>query len=159
MKQLRKSEIKDINKEIFEYYKEDSIFNPKEKVIIKDDMIFRNHAEFFKHNDVWVPTIRTLLQHNLLKEVVVDMGAVKFVVNGADIMRPGVVSCNPQIAQGDIIVIKDVNNSKPLAIGTALFSGEELMSQSGGKVVASLHYVGDNAFGLLFLLNTHKPYG
>lgn len=143
MKQLRKSDIKELNKELGDIYGADSIYNPKEKVIEKDDMIFREYAEFFKHDNKWVPTIRTLLQHDLLKEVVVDMGAVKFVVNGADIMRPGVVSCNDQIKVGDVVVIKDENNNKPLAIGTALFSGPELMQQSKGKVVASMHYVGD----------------
>lgn len=73
--------------------------------------------------------------------VVVDSGAVRFVVNGADIMKPGIVSADPEIAVGDLVVIVEERHSKPLAIGRALVAGAEMKGE--GKAVKSLHHVGD----------------
>jgi len=73
--------------------------------------------------------------------VVVDTGAVRFVVNGADIMKPGIVSADPEIAIGDLVVIAEERHQKPLAIGRALVAGTDM--KGDGKAVKSLHHVGD----------------
>jgi len=73
--------------------------------------------------------------------VVVDSGAVRFVVNGADIMKPGIVSADPEIAVGDLVVIVEERHNKPLAIGRALVAGTEMKGE--GKAIKSLHHVGD----------------
>jgi len=73
--------------------------------------------------------------------VVVDSGAVRFVVNGADIMKPGIVSADPEIAVGALVVIVEERHNKPLAIGRALVAGTEMKGE--GKAVKSLHHVGD----------------
>ncbi len=73
--------------------------------------------------------------------VVVDTGAVRFVVNGADIMKPGIVSADPEIAIGDLVVIAEERHQKPLAIGRALVAGTDMKGE--GKAVKSLHHVGD----------------
>ncbi len=75
------------------------------------------------------------------KLVMVDSGAVRFVVNGADIMKPGIVSADPDIAVGDLVVIVEERHNKPLAIGRALVAGSEMKGE--GKAVKSLHHVGD----------------
>ncbi len=73
--------------------------------------------------------------------VVVDTGAVRFVVNGADIMKPGIVSADAEIAIGDLVVIIEERHQKPLAIGRALVAGTDMKGE--GKAVKSLHHVGD----------------
>lgn len=73
--------------------------------------------------------------------VVVDSGAVRFVVNGADVMKPGIVSADPEIAVGDLVVVVEERHNKPLAIGRALVAGTEMKGE--GKAVKSLHHVGD----------------
>jgi PUA domain protein len=73
--------------------------------------------------------------------VVVDSGAVRFVVNGADIMNPGIVQADPEIAAGDLVVIVEERYKKPLAIGRAMIAGTEMKGE--GKAVKSLHHVGD----------------
>ena len=74
--------------------------------------------------------------------VVVDAGAVRFVVNGADIMKPGIVSADPEIAVGDLVVVMEERHKKPLAVGTAMVAGTEMKGE--GKAVKSLHRVGDS---------------
>ncbi|MFZ2375619.1 MAG: RNA-binding protein [Methanothrix sp.] len=73
--------------------------------------------------------------------VMVDSGAVRFVVNGADIMKPGIVQADPEISPGDLVVIIEERHKKPLAIGRALVAGTEMRGE--GKAVKSLHHVGD----------------
>ncbi len=77
------------------------------------------------------------------KYVTVDMGAVPYVANGADIMGPGITEADPGIQEGDLVWIRDVKNLVPLAIGISLRSGPEMAEKAGGKAIKSLHYVGD----------------
>jgi PUA domain protein len=61
-------------------------------------------------------------------------------------MRPGMKEME-DFAKGEIISIVDINNKKPLAVGMALFSSEEIKLMQGGKAVKNLHYVGDKIWG------------
>lgn len=94
-------------------------------------------------------SVRGLLAYNPRKRyVTVDMGAVKFVYNGADIMAPGVVDADPSIAEGDLAWVRDERNLRPLAVGVALMSGKEMIARNRGKALQSLHYVGDSIWKL-----------
>lgn len=89
-------------------------------------------------------TVRGFLRYPASRRfVTVDMGAVRFVANGADVMGPGVVDADQSVAEGDMVWIRDERNSRPLAIGRALTTGEAMRSKPKGKVVASIHFVGD----------------
>ena len=79
--------------------------------------------------------------------MIVDAGAVRFVVNGADIMCPGIVRADPEIKEGDLVIIKEETHDKPLAIGRALISGKDMVGDSG-KAIKSLHYVGDKLWNI-----------
>ncbi len=76
--------------------------------------------------------------------VVVDMGAVKFVTNGADVMAPGIIDADKNIKENDFVWICDEHNKKPLAVGFATISGEDMVSGDKGKAVRIIHYVGDS---------------
>ena len=137
--------VKELNKEIehygISYHKKD------QAVIVEDEkyklILVNKKPEFFYYEEKIVPTLKLLQQKDVLKKITVDMGAVKFVVNGADIMRPGIVEIDEDINQNDFIVIIDVNNKKPLAVGIALLNSKEMHSATGGKVIKNIHYVGD----------------
>ncbi|MFB6086533.1 MAG: RNA-binding protein [Halodesulfurarchaeum sp.] len=77
--------------------------------------------------------------------VTVDAGAISFVSDGADVMRPGITEADPAIEAGDLVVIVEETHGKALAIGEALTDGDE-MTGPEGKVVRSLHHVGDELF-------------
>lgn len=79
--------------------------------------------------------------------VTVDAGAVSFVSDGADVMRPGIVSVDDDIAAGDLVVVAEESHGKALAIGEALVSSAEMTGDSG-RVVSSLHHVGDDLYSL-----------
>ena len=58
-------------------------------------------------------------------------------------MGPGITDADPEIAEGDMVWIRDAKNLRPLAIGISLRSGSDLASKQPGKAIKSLHYVGD----------------
>jgi PUA-domain protein len=82
------------------------------------------------------------------KYVVVDMGAVKFMTKGADVMSPGITKADPNIHKGDFVIIVDENYHKPLAIGRSLISGDEMTQNTQGKAVKNLHFIGDEIWNL-----------
>ena len=77
--------------------------------------------------------------------VTVDAGAVSFVSDGADVMRPGIVEADEAIEAGDLVAINEESHGKFLAIGRARTSGDDMVGDSG-KVVDSIHHVGDDLF-------------
>ncbi len=77
--------------------------------------------------------------------VTVDAGAVSFVSDGADVMRPGITAADESIDAGDLVVIEEESHGKALAVGRAQVDGDEMVGDSG-KVVESLHHVGDAIF-------------
>ena len=77
--------------------------------------------------------------------VTVDAGAVSFVSDGADVMRPGIVEADDDIAAGDLVAIAEETHGKVLAIGRALTDGDDMVGDSG-KVVESIHHVGDDLY-------------
>jgi len=77
--------------------------------------------------------------------VTVDPGAVSFVSDGANVMRPGIVEADDSIEPGDLVAIAEETHGKVLAIGRADVPGSEMVGDSG-KVVESLHHVGDDLY-------------
>lgn len=78
-----------------------------------------------------------------LPAVVVDMGAVPHVCNGADVMAPGVVEVRGDFEEEGLVVVRDVRHGKALAVGGALTSSAEMRSEEKGRVIRNIHYVGD----------------
>ena len=77
--------------------------------------------------------------------VTVDAGAISFVSDGADVMRLGITEADPDIESGDLVAIAEENHGKVLAVGRAMADGGEMVGESG-KVVESLHHVGDDLY-------------
>jgi PUA domain protein len=77
--------------------------------------------------------------------VTVDAGAVSFVSDGADVMRPGITEADEEISAGDLVAIAEESHGKVLAIGRAQTEGSDMVG-SEGKVVSSVHHVGDELY-------------
>lgn len=82
-----------------------------------------------------------------LKQVVVDMGAVKPIADGADVMAPGIVEADEDIELGDIVCVKDEENRKTIAIGKTLRRRASLFGEEG-RVIENIHHVGDDYWTL-----------
>lgn len=96
-----------------------------------------------------IPTLHAMINEDIQeKYATVDMGAINFVIKGADIMSPGIVDADEKIEPGDTIVIIEESHHKPLAIGISLITGKEMVDNDKGKAIENLHYVGDSIWEL-----------
>ncbi len=151
-KQLSKNEIKQLNEDIKKIYSLENFIGKKSRAeyLVNEQRLLLIDGEpaFFYYGDILIPTLKFLLKNNFLKKITVDMGAVKFVAEGADIMRPGVIAVDEGIKKDDFISIVDQKNQKPLSVGQALFDSHELRMQTSGKVIKNIHHVGDELWNV-----------
>ncbi len=107
---------------------------------------------FFYYEGRYYPTVNVLLERAPdTRFVTVDMGAVKHVLNGANIFAAGIVDADVSISSGDGVYVRDEKYGKPLAVGIALMSGEEMVREKKGAAVKNIHYYGDKIYRVLSL--------
>ncbi len=153
---LRGSEIKKIAQETQNKYiiklldKKDKVeIVEKEGVVVllKDDapLLFKYKTKTNGEiKEEWIPTLKTIFSAEIkLKKITVDTGAIKFVLNGADIMRPGITQIEEEIQPEELILIVEEAQNKPLALGISLFNSEDMKNQTQGKVIKTIHYLND----------------
>ena len=93
----------------------------------------------------WYPTLKGIAAWNVERSwVAVDEGAIPFLRNGADCMGAGIHIADPSLGEGDFVWIRDQETGEPIATGTAIVDGEEMMSMTKGKAISTLHWVGDD---------------
>ncbi len=150
---IRQDQLKDLKEELKKYY-DDAIVrqlipdNSKIEIIITadDDKLYavNDKLTLWKSKENYIPVLTLLLDNRIgLKTVVVDMGAVPYVTNGADIMRPGITQIDPDIKKGDIIRISDEKNDRILAVGSALYDANMMEEMKKGKVIKNFHTIQD----------------
>jgi len=145
-RRLSKSDLKELGQRLQRFSLELSRHHAVE--IVEDELgvsyVVDGETWLFELDGKLVPHLRLLLARPAtLKRITVDMGAVKFITNGADVMRPGVVGIEDGIGRGDLVVVADQQHGKPLAVGEALLDAEGIRAATAGKVVRTLHHVGD----------------
>jgi PUA-domain protein len=109
----------------------DSVFFVDER-----PLLLRKKMGFF-------PTLKFDELLGSLPKIVVDMGAVPHVVNGAQVMRPGIRQLNDVFAKGDLVAIVDEKFGKTVALGIAVVDSDLMKSMGKGIAVMNVHYVGD----------------
>jgi len=106
-------------------------------------------AVAFLPEDKFFPTLKGYLKMKIDRRYLkVDSGAVPFVVNGADIMSPGVVDVDEDLRTGDLCVVTEERHNKPLSISRMLVDSSEVDRSRKGKVAKNLHHVGDALWNL-----------
>ncbi len=105
-------------------------------------IIVGNGVKVLKTSDEYLPFLSEI---NLLEKfpyVMVDMGAVKFLCKGANVMRPGIKNHN-EFKKGEIICVIEESQRKFLAIGKSLVSSLDLEKMERGEVIKNMHYISD----------------
>ena len=74
--------------------------------------------------------------------VEVDMGAVKFMCKGANLMRPGIKKFT-EFEKEKLVCIVEETHHKFLAVGKAMVSSSELETMEKGEVIQNIHYISD----------------
>jgi PUA domain protein len=110
--------------------------------------IFNGKPKFIKKGEEIFPNLQSDELLILFPSLVVDMGAIPYICNGADVMAPGVVKCD-MFEKGSLIVIRDENHFKAIALGKTLYNSKEILSKKNGKVALNINYVGDYMWKML----------
>ncbi|HUL39219.1 MAG TPA: PUA domain-containing protein [Methanomassiliicoccales archaeon] len=152
-KRLREKEVKALSEEISAKVGV-AVFNVGDTVDQAEssdmDLVFVNgEVDGFIIEGKAFLTVRGLLKYPATRSfVTVDMGAIRFVINGADIMGPGIVEADVNVQPGDLVWVRDEKNRKPLAVGQALVNGSEMAAKKPGKAIKSILFVGDKLWKL-----------
>ena len=114
---------------------------------IDDDiqLITGNGIKILKIKDEYLPFLSEISTLKKFPFVQVDMGAVKFMCNGANLMRPGIKQFS-EFSKDDIVCIVEESQNKFLAVGKSEVNSFELDNMNKGEVLKNLHYISDKAW-------------
>lgn len=126
------------------------------KVVESDDpgllLVFDESQRIFlgkKGKSDYFPLLKDESILPTLPSVTVDSGAVKFVCNGANIMRPGITGIEGDFNANDLIVVREQKYAKMIAVGAANMTKAEMESTLKGPVITNLHFVGDKFWEMM----------
>ena len=104
-----------------------------------------NEITVLKIKDSYLPFLDQTEVLEKFPNVMVDMGAVKFMCKGANVMRPGIKKYT-EFSKGDIVCIVEESQHKFLAVGKAVTDSSELDDMKKGEVIKNLHYISDKCW-------------
>jgi len=145
---ISKSETTQVLKIVSEKWK---ITLPKVKNLkvyeIDDEMqlITDSEIKILKIKDEYLPFLSETTTLEKFPYVQVDMGAVKFMCKGANLMRPGIKKF-AEFSKDDIVCIVEESQNKFLAVGKSLVNSSELDNMDKGEILKNLHYISDKAW-------------
>ena len=142
---VSKSETNQILKLVSQQWKQElpKIKNLKVHFIDNNSqLIVGGDLTILKLNDDYLPFLNQNQVLEKFPNVMVDMGAVKFMCNGANVMRPGIKRYT-EFGANDIICVIEESQHKFLAVGRAMTDSSALEGMSKGEVVKNLHYISD----------------
>lgn len=147
MHSLSKREVHDITGQISKSWPTNSIgaikdlqvyvIDGNKRLLVGNDLVAIQLAP-----DLIIPH---LTQHDILNHfasVQVDMNAVKFVCNGANIMRPGITDFTT-FKESEIVLVKDQTHKKELAVCISLVDDLTGRKMERGVVLNNIHHIGD----------------
>jgi len=153
---LKAKEVKSILKEASRELKADLneiLGDEVEMELVKTDfcqfLLIKGNALLVRIKKKILPTLIFSEFINLIPKVVVDMGAVPYVCNGADIMAPGIVRYEGEFRETDLVQIVDEKHGKTIAIGTAHYDLNYAKNMNKGMVVSNIHFIGDRIWNLI----------
>ncbi len=105
-------------------------------------IIVGDGIKILKVNDEYIPFLSETQTLEKFPYVIVDMGAVKFMCKGANVMRPGIKKYS-EFQKDSIVCIVEESHHKFLAVGKTLVSSDEMSNMEKGEVIKNLHYISD----------------
>ena len=142
---ISKSETAEVLKEVSRQWK---IELPKIKNLkfhhMEEDIIVitGTNLKAIKIEDAYIPFLTEI---DILKKfpyVMVDMGAVKFMCNGANAMRPGITKYS-EFEKDQLVCIVEESQNKFLAVGRSCVPSSEMGKLTKGEIIKNMHYISD----------------
>ncbi len=145
---ISKSETSELLKVISEKWRMDfpKIKNLKVHQILDDvQLITGQGIKILKIQDEYLPFLSEIEILKKFPSVTVDMGAVKFMCNGANLMRPGIRKFT-SFDKEQLVCIVEESQNKFLAVGKSTMSSEDAEKIDKGEILKNLHYISDKSW-------------
>ena len=142
---ISKSETSILLKKVSEVWGMDfpKMKNVKVHQILSDAQIITGEGwKILKIDEDFLPFLSETEILKKFPSVEVDMGAVKFMCKGANLMRPGIKKFT-EFEKGKLVCIVEETHHKFLAVGKAMVSSSELKTMEKGEVIQNIHYISD----------------
>ncbi|WGI16678.1 RNA-binding protein [Methanonatronarchaeum sp. AMET-Sl] len=152
---MRSDKIRDLRNEINEMFGSDVIKLDSDVEVAETDeghnLIFIDKEPVLMEfgDDVFLTIVGALNNDVDKRRVVVDQGAIPFLLNGADLMAPGVVTADVDIGVNDLFLVVEEEHEKPIAVCRAVEDGVFMVESDSGKVGENVHYVQDELWDFL----------
>ena len=104
--------------------------------------------EFVQAGESFFPFLGSKETLALFSQAFVDEGAIKFLLNGADVMRPGIRKLDDWGEAGMMVVVREEKKGRAIAVGPAAVASSEARSMTKGGCVKNLHHLGDKYWNL-----------
>lgn len=119
------------------------------EIIFNEIQLYGSKREFllFEYQDRLLPTLQ-LLRHVEISSIKsfskanVDEGAIKFLLNGADVFRPGITKYDDFMKDDIILILNHLDQI--LCIGQALIDSTNIDNEK--KVFKNIHFLTDEIF-------------
>ena len=120
------------------------IKNLKVHQITNDAQIITGQGiKILKIDNDYLPFLSETETLEKFPNVTIDMGAVKFMCKGANLMRPGIKKFT-EFEKDKLVCIIEESQHKFLAVGKAMVSSSELEEMEKGEIIKNMHYISDN---------------
>jgi len=140
-----KSETSEILNTVSKLWNKDvpKIKNLKSHYLDNDsEILIGNDLKIIRIGEEYLPFLTELKLLDTFPNVTVDMGAVKFMCNGANVMRPGIKNYS-KFSKDEIVCVVEESQNKFLAVGKSLVDSSEMEQISKGEIIKNLHYISD----------------
>lgn len=121
------------------------------KTVDKVSYVFRNGVPVFQMDgNRYMPTVKCIhLVPSMLTKVVVDKGAIKHLINGADVMAPGLrhpTSVYPPVSVGELVAIYGCDKHTALGVGEIVMDNSQVEEKKTGVAIKLLSHLGDKIY-------------
>ena len=91
----------------------------------------------------YIPYVGSAEAVGLFPSVAIDEGALKYIIKGADVMRPGISKYDDWGEAGRLVVVREDKKGRAAAVGRTTVASSEMAELKKGNCVRNLHHAGD----------------
>jgi len=104
--------------------------------------------EFVQAGETFFPYLGSQVTLALFPQAFVDEGAIKFLLNGADVMRPGIRKFDDWGPAGKMVVVREEKKGRAIAVGPSAVTSAEAQGMTKGGCIRNVHHLGDKYWNM-----------
>lgn len=91
----------------------------------------------------YFPFVGSAEATGLFPSVTIDEGALKYIIKGADVMRPGISKFDDWGDSGKLVVVREAKKGRAAAVGRTMVASAQMAELKKGNCVKNVHHAGD----------------